>query len=239
MQGVPIASSVTRDRVVVLAIVGASLAVLIASLTLNVQRNIEKIEDSRAFDLMAPTEIEQGDGTVRGSRTAKLAIVVFSDFECPFCREFSEEVLPSLVARYVDAGRALLVFKQYPLVRIHPDAQRMAELTACAAQQGKFWIAHDFVFRRNQGLADMNARILADGIKADESRLEGCMHSLGPTLVAKDVQLGRTVGVRGTPTVFMGEAAPNIVRVSVRLRDVSSVASFEAAMRLFEVKAQQ
>jgi protein-disulfide isomerase len=72
-----------------------------------------------------------------GSRTAQVALIEFSDFDCPFCAKFSKDTRPILEERYGSSGQVLFVFKQLPLP-IHPEARVAAAGSLCAAKQGKF-----------------------------------------------------------------------------------------------------
>lgn len=79
----------------------------------------------------------------KGPATAKVTVVVFSDFECPFCVRFFPTV-KQIEDTYKDSVR--VVFKQFPLTQIHPFAQGAAEASLCANEQGKFWEFHDKLF---------------------------------------------------------------------------------------------
>jgi protein-disulfide isomerase len=68
--------------------------------------------------VVPPIPMPLTDAPVKGSRGAKVALVLFSDFECPVCARAAQELMPQLVARYIDTGKALLVWRHYPL-RIH------------------------------------------------------------------------------------------------------------------------
>lgn len=92
----------------------------------------------------APVEVALGDAPVRGPKDAKVTIVEFSDFECPFCQrafgtvEQIEKAYPKEVK---------IVYKQLPLTNLHPHAQKAAEASVCAQKQGKFWEYHDKLFK--------------------------------------------------------------------------------------------
>ena len=81
-----------------------------------------------------------------GSDSAHVAMIVVSDFECPFCGRFAREVLPDITRRYVETGRLLLVFDDLPLEGIHPRALRRSMIAECAGRQGHFWDVHDLLF---------------------------------------------------------------------------------------------
>lgn len=99
----------------------------------------------KLFDPVAVT-VPLGDAPVLGEAGAKVTIIEYSDFECPFCSRFYTETLKQIKSQYVDTGKAKFVYKQFPLVSIHPNAQKAAEASLCAKKQGKFWEWHDKVF---------------------------------------------------------------------------------------------
>src|SRR5580765_8807688 len=91
----------------------------------------------------ARTEVATAGFPARGPATAPVTIVEFSDFECPFCGR----LFPTLKAvenLYLDRSR--IVYRQFPLRRIHPLAQKAAEASLCAHEQGRFWQMHDSLF---------------------------------------------------------------------------------------------
>ncbi len=95
-----------------------------------------------AFD-PKPRDVDPGNGPIRGDKNAKITIVEFSDFQCPFC----EKVFPTVEQVLKEYnGKIKLVYRHYPLVTIHPRAQIAAEAAECAKDQGKFWEFHDQLF---------------------------------------------------------------------------------------------
>ena len=90
------------------------------------------------------------DAPTLGNPSAPLALVMFSDFQCPYCRAFARATLPVVIERYVRPGKLLLAFKHFPL-DIHGDARRAAELADCARRKARFWELHDAIFRDTAG----------------------------------------------------------------------------------------
>jgi protein-disulfide isomerase len=88
-----------------------------------------------------------------GSPTARLAMIVFSDFECPFCGKFAKETWPLLRAEFVDSGKMVVVFRNLPLP-IHASASNAAIAALCAGREGRFWPMHDLIFRDRSKLSD-------------------------------------------------------------------------------------
>ncbi len=89
------------------------------------------------------------DDAVLGDENAKVTIVEFSDYQCPFCRKFWTETYPQLKAEYLDTGKAKLVFRDFPLERIHPLARKSGEAAECVREQGgdeAYFKMHDKMF---------------------------------------------------------------------------------------------
>jgi len=91
-------------------------------------------------------EIDLARGQKKGSEDAKVVLVEFGDFECPYCGQFWKETEGQIIKDYVDTGKVLLVFKHLPLFTVHPNAVNAAHAAYCAAEQGKFWEMHDLMY---------------------------------------------------------------------------------------------
>ena len=137
----------------------------------------------------------------KGPESAPVTIVEFSDFECPFCSRVNP-TLDQVVDRYGDKVR--LVFRQFPLSRIHPNAQKAAEASLCADEQEKFWEMHDLMFRdqRNLGLASLKEMAATAGMEMNA--FNECLDSdRFADAVATDLEQGGQLGVTGTPALFI------------------------------------
>ena len=89
---------------------------------------------------------------VKGPKDAKVVLVEFSDFQCPFCARFSRDTIPQVQTDYVDTGKIKYVFADFPLETIHPYAFKAAEAAGCAGEQGEFWKMHDHLFANQKAL---------------------------------------------------------------------------------------
>ncbi len=100
------------------------------------------------------------DDAVLGSEDAPVTMIEFSDFQCPFCRKFWTETLPSIESEYIDTGKVKLVYRDFPLTSLHPQADRFAEAAECARDkygEDAFWKAHDEIFAQ-QNILDSGSR---------------------------------------------------------------------------------
>ena len=160
----------------------------------------EELKGSEPLEAGIRKRIEEGEAPSFGPKNAKVTLVEFSDFECPFCAR-SAPVTQALKAKYGDKIR--FVFRQFPLA-FHPNAQGAAEASLAAHQQGKFWEYHALLFA-NPGRLDRPAlEQHAQALDLEMSKFRTAMSggSLAPTVKA-DVDLGDAAGVKGTPTLFV------------------------------------
>jgi len=139
------------------------------------------------------------DDPVRGPAAAKVTVVLFSDFQCPFCARV-EPTLKRLADEY---GKDLrIVWKHQPLA-MHPNAMPAAIAAEAARDQGKFWQMHDKLFERQQQLSDATYRQVAGEIGLDARRFQAAVESKkGAARIAEDQKLAGELGVNGTPTLF-------------------------------------
>ncbi len=139
---------------------------------------------------------------VLGSLTAPVKIIVYSDFECPFCLRF-EDTLKQIEQTF--AGKVAIAFRQFPL-SFHPEAFPAALASECASEQGKFWEMHDKLFADNK-----NGNMSADQFKKDAADLglntvqfDKCLDTEKyKDKVQAQVIEGKNEGVTGTPTSFV------------------------------------
>lgn len=148
-----------------------------------------------------------------GDVHAKVVLVMFSDFECPFCSKFAQGTLPSLIAKEVKEGAVRLVFKFMPLEQIHPHARQAALSAACSGQQGKFWEAHDLLFAGAKDLGGVSTA-LPRRLNLNQQEFSSCLKTIGSQIDA-DSALASALAVRGTPTLMLGEPSPDRQAVKV------------------------
>lgn len=135
----------------------------------------------------------------------RLAIVEFSDFQCPFCSKHVSETLPVLKQALIDTGTVSYVALHYPFETIHPLALQASQAAECAAQQGQFWEMHKALLDKSVAQTHEDLVHRAFGLGLDQPRFIRCM-ALGETLkkIRGDQAEGRRLGVRGTPVFFVG-----------------------------------
>lgn len=140
------------------------------------------------------------EGPSRGPANAPVTIVEFSDFECPFCSRVNP-ALEQVKQNYGDKVR--VVFRQFPL-NIHPNAQKAAEASLCANDQGKFWEMHDLMFAEQRQLTVENLKEKAQRLELDTAPFGQCLDSgKYAAQVQTDLEAGMQAGVTGTPAMFI------------------------------------
>lgn len=157
-----------------------------------------------------PGKLVQTDDPMLGNAKAKVTIVEFSDFQCPFCRTFWSNTYSQIKRDYIDTGKVRLVFRDYPL-SFHEAARPSALAANCANEQGRFWSYHDAIFaeqaKKGQGTIAYGVTELkewARQVGMDMSRFIPCLDSAKYlSEVEQDVADGSAVGVSGTPSFFI------------------------------------
>lgn len=160
----------------------------------------------------APVKISIDDDPIFGNPDAPITIVEFSDFECPFCARFHVQTLPSLFEEYIDQGKVKLVFRDFPIQSIHPNALPASVAANCANDQGKFKEMHDMIFE-NQNVWNKQETVnalstfsqYAASMQLDQESFDACLTS-GKHIpeIRNDLEDGRDYGVSGTPGFFIG-----------------------------------
>lgn len=164
-----------------------------------------KAKTTIAINLDPPRfEVSDGGRPVRGSASAPIELIEFSDFQCPFCQRANPTV-EQVLKTYGD--RIKFVYRHYPLPN-HPNARPAAEAAACAEAQGKFWEYHDRLFANPTKLSDADLKGHAAALGLDTGKFNTCVdnHQQKPG-VDKDIADAENVGVTGTPAFFINGRA--------------------------------
>ena len=142
-----------------------------------------------------------------GSQEARLTLVEYADFQCPFCGLFARNTKDELIDKYIKTGLVRLEYKHFPIVG--EESLWAAHASECAAEQGRFWEYHDKLFKsqagENQGaFSKSNLKGFAAEIGLQEESFNTCMDS-GKYLEAikSDFDAGSRLGARATPTFFL------------------------------------
>jgi protein-disulfide isomerase len=140
------------------------------------------------------------DDHVTGPDDAPLELVMYGDFQCPYCTA-AQPMVARVRARL--EGRLRFAFRHFPLPEVHPDARRAAEASEAAAAQGAFWPFHDAAYGNRGRLGEADLIALAGGLGLDAARLEDELRAGAHAgRVDRDVRSGRASGVEGTPAFY-------------------------------------
>jgi protein-disulfide isomerase len=141
----------------------------------------------------------------RGPSDAPITIVEFSDYQCPFCRRWHDEVSQELFAAY--PGQIRLVYRNLPLTSIHPDAFSAAEAALCAGEQNAYWDYHDKLFG-GELLGTGVYLQYAQDLNLDMTSFESCLNDRTYQAdIESDSDFAINLGVRSTPTFFVNGLA--------------------------------
>jgi predicted DsbA family dithiol-disulfide isomerase/Skp family chaperone for outer membrane proteins len=160
-------------------------------------------KDYKVETYLEPHRIEVATAgfPTRGPVDAPVTIVEFSDFECPYCGNLYP-TLKLIESNY--AERVKVVYRQFPLTNIHPNAQKAAEASLCANDQQKFWELHDAMFQDQQHLTVEALKRKAEQLKMDSTVFNECLDSgKHAETIRKDIIDGVRAGVSGTPAMFI------------------------------------
>jgi len=160
-------------------------------------------EQAKVVVLLSPPRVEVSvdPARVRGNPKAKVMIVEFSDFQCPYCGGV-QATLQSVLAKHPDT--VALAYRDMPMSKIHPLARKAAEAARCAGEQGKFWEYHDLLFADQSKLDQDGLMGKARTLKLDEQQFESCLGSEKfKAQIQQDSQDGMRAGVSGTPGFFI------------------------------------
>lgn len=144
-----------------------------------------------------------GADHIRGNKNAKVTLIVISDYQCPFCQRH-EPTITQLLKDYGDKIR--VVWRNMPLTSIHNNAQKAAEASECAGDQGKFWEMHDKLFENQTALDDASLKKYAQTLGLNTSAFNTCLDSgKMADKVNKQSDEAQAAGISGTPATFVND----------------------------------
>ena len=151
-------------------------------------------------------QVSIDDDAIEGDKNAKVTIVEFSDYECPFCKRNYDQSYVQLKKEYIDTGKVKYVLRDFPL-SFHPQAQKAAEAAECAGEVGgdeAYFKMHDKLFGEGVEGGVATFKTYAKAIGLDQKKFDSCLDSgkMAPE-VAKDQADGASYGVQGTPAFFV------------------------------------
>jgi len=163
--------------------------------------DIKSFLEKQAKFAQTDPRLDYGDDPYLGNLNAKVKIIEFGDFECPYCRE-SFVIIRTLAEIY--NNQILIVFKDFPLTDIHTHASQAAWAANCALKQDKFWPYHDKLFINQENLEAVDLINYASQLNLNMNQFESCLTSQQISKeIEADVSDGTSLGIKGTPTFFI------------------------------------
>jgi len=155
----------------------------------------------------AKVNVDAGHLPILGNKNAKVTVIEFADFQCPFCERFFKDAEPSIIKDYVNSGKVKFAFRHYAF--LGQESTWAAEASECANEQGKFWEYHDYLYNHqgaeNSGAFAKDKLIgFAKALGLNVDQFSSCLNSdKYAKQVADDLAAGQKAGVNGTPTTFL------------------------------------
>jgi len=145
----------------------------------------------------------------KGSAAASVTVYEMSDFQCPYCKRFSEATFPTLEKEYIATGKVRWIFINFPLVSIHDNAVAAASTAVCASRQGAFWPMHDLIYLYQETWAPLKEPgpffvSLADSVGISKPKLVECVKSSATEDEIRYEAVGaERAGATSTPTFYI------------------------------------
>lgn len=168
-----------------------------------------------------------------GNPNAKVTLVMYEDFQCPWCGKFENESEQMIRKNYSDTVK--VVYRDFPF--LGPESYRSAEASMCADDQGKFWQYHDYLFTHQNGenrgaFSDANLKSFAKNLGLDEVAFDKCFEAGKYTKAVLDSKAeGASIGVRGTPKGFILKNGKVVDSIDGYLQIQAVTAKIDAALK--------
>ena len=197
-----------QQRMVIIGgIVGGALLLAFALIYPN-------LKPMDAVITVTPHAYSQVDGTALGDPDAEVNVDVWEDFQCPACRNYSENTEPLVIQNYVDTGKVRYTFHQYPFIddfASTKESDQSANASMCAAEQNRFWEYKGILFANWNGenlgsFSDRRLIAFAEAINLDMDAFKACFgENRYKERIDQDFDAGKNLGVSSTPSIFVNE----------------------------------
>ena len=165
--------------------------------------NIAKLTNSEIEKMI------KNGAPVLGNPDAKVTLVEFADFQCPFCAKLFKEVITELKQKYINTGQVKFIYMNFAF--LGQESQYSAQASKCAQDQGKFWEYHNYLYNNHQGenqgaFSLENLKKFAVNLGLNPAQFNKCLDEKKyEKYVIEDTALGRKFGVKGTPGTFVND----------------------------------
>jgi protein-disulfide isomerase len=168
----------------------------------------------------------------KGEPSAKVAVIEYADFQCPFCRRFESQIYPNIRDAYIKTGKLKYFHRDMPLA-FHQGAMPAARAVHCASEQGKFWEMHDTLLGDAASLTPADIDQRAGQLGMDVPKLDQCISSdRFADIIQRSINEASAMQVSGTPTFIIGtlDANGNLMSVKKTVVGASPFEAFKAAI---------
>lgn len=180
------------------------------------------------------SEASIDDDPILGDVDAPVTLIEFSDYKCPFCGRFFRNTFPRIKTDYIENGKVRYVFRDFPILSIHPQAQKAAEAAQCSGDQDKYWEMHDRIFENQQAMKVENLKGHAEKLSLNMEDFNRCLDGgKYAEEVKKDIQAGQKAGVRGTPSFILGKTTKDGKVKGRFIRGAQPYQAFKVAIESF------
>ena len=189
---------------------------------------------SAALPKSTPIPLAGFEQMTLGNQDAAIAILEFSDYECPYCAKHYKNVLPKLRERYIDKGAVKYVMKDFPL-EFHAHAKKASLSVRCAGEQGQYWLMHNAIFDAHGQATDQLLDDLVKQLKLDSKAFKRCLNNPAQmAAIEKDIALGAGLGISGTPAFVVGTVKDQQLINYKRFDGVQSFETFADVIERFK-----
>jgi protein-disulfide isomerase len=155
----------------------------------------------------ADVDITVGVGNlpVKGDESARVTLVEFSDYQCPYCQRHVNNTVPQLAKEYIETGKLRYAFRDFPIQSLHPKAFMAHMAARCAGDEGQYWALHQRIFSNPRAIALEQLVGHAEALDLDVAAFQACLDvEKYADQIRVDMAEGERLGVSGTPTFFLG-----------------------------------
>ncbi|ABO23511.1 thioredoxin domain-containing protein [Shewanella loihica] len=188
-----------------------------------------------------PTQINPGeDGKLPalGEATAQVAIIEFSDYQCPYCKRYMDNTFTKIKSDYIDTGKVKYIARDFPL-GFHPKAKGAAIAANCSLQQDAYWPMRDALFKNMRQLGDKLYQDTATQLSLDMTKFAACLEDQAiMSKIEQDIGYGSSIGVRGTPSFLIGKLENNRLIEPKLVVGAQSYDTFKAVIDALEKPTQ-
>ena len=181
-----------------------------------------------------PLSVKLNSDKVLGEAAAKIAIVEFTDYQCPYCARHNKNVMPLIKEKLVQTGKARYVMYDFPL-NFHLKAKSAAVAARCAGKQGKYWEMHDLLFEGQRKLSAAMYDEAARSLSLVEQQFKECTSdpAVGQAVDA-DLAYGERLNVTGTPRFYVGRIEGDIITDVITISGARNYTAFANAVEQLE-----